>query len=184
MAEETQYEVLDENGHRTGQIMDRKTVHQKELWHGVANVWIVNSKGEILMQLRGPGMELAPNVWDVTIGTHLRVNENPMQAALRALDTELGLRMTPDDLKHLFNIQCANPMPDGTTHKVLGHVFLVHRDLDFAELRYDPQKITRFAWVPMDALVNEVGSEETKNKYFPRANNYYPQLFEAFHTWL
>jgi isopentenyldiphosphate isomerase len=177
-----QYEVLDEKGHATGNIQDGATVHKQGLWHEVVNVWVVNSKGEILMQLRGPHVELAPNVWDVSIGTHLRVNEDPVSAALRAVQTGLGLITAPGDLKHLFNIQCANPMPDGSFHKVLGHIFLIERDLDLSELTYDKEKIAKFMWISPILLMNEIGSTQTKADYFPRANNYYPKLFEAFQS--
>ncbi len=184
MAPTDSYEVLDENGHKSGQILDRKTVHAKELWHEVVNVWIINAKGEILMQQRAEDVELSPNVWDVTIGTHLRPGESPQEAALRCLKTELGLAFITEDLKHLFNIQCANPMPSGITHKVFGHVFLIHQDVDTNQLIFDPKKITEFAWFPLSKLMIGVGSQETKGNFFPRANNYYPQLFEAFQAWM
>jgi isopentenyl-diphosphate delta-isomerase len=177
-----QYEVLDEQGHKTGQVLDRAAVHKQGLWHEVVNVWIINPAGEILMQLRAPGVELSPSVWDVTVGTHIRPAESPVDAALRCIKTELGLEFPPDDLKQLFNIQCANPMPNGTTHKVFGHVYLISRVVDLKTLRFDPEKITRFAWMALPELMAGVGGTETKNQYFPRANNYYPQLFEAFQT--
>ena len=184
MANDEHYEVLDEQGHKTGQVLDRLTVHKQELWHEVVNAWIVNPKGEILMQLRSPKVELAPSVWDVTVGTHLRLNEEPVMAAVRALKDGLGLEVATEDLKHLFNIQCANPMPNGTLHKVLGHVFLLQRDVDITRLVFNKDKITTFAWVPLMTLMSEVGSTETKDKYFPRADNYYPQLFVAFQSWM
>jgi isopentenyldiphosphate isomerase len=173
------YEILDEDGRRTGATLERSEVHSKALWHGVVNVWIVNSKGEILMQLRAPGVELSPNVWDVTVGTHLRVGEAPADAALRCLHTELGLSFMPEDLKHLFNIKCANPMPNGITHNVFGHVFLINRDVTIGELTFDPQKIARLSWMPLMQVMAGVGSTDTRSNYFPRSNNYYPQLFEA-----
>jgi isopentenyldiphosphate isomerase len=178
------YEVLDEAGHKTGEILDKTIVHQQGLWHEVVNAWVVNSRGDILMQLRGPHVELSPGVWDVTAGTHLHLQEEPVDAAVRALKAEIGLTVAADQLKHLFNIQCANPMPNGTTHKVLGHVFLLHQDVDINSLAVDEKKITELAWVPLNTLMMELGGAETKNKYFPRANNYYPQLFEAFQSWM
>lgn len=184
MALADQYEVLDENGHKTGRLVDLKTIHAQELWHEVVNVWIINSRGEILMQLRAPEVELSPNVWDTTMGTHLFPGEEPIDAALRCLKTEMDLEFMPDDLKHLFNVQCANPMPNNTMHKVLGHVFMIHSDVNIADLVFDKNKITQFAWTPLMQLMAGVGSTETKKNYFPRANNYYPQLFEAFQAWM
>ena len=178
------YDVLDESGHRTGQQLDLKTIHKQHLWHEVVNVWVMNSRGELLMQLRGKDMELSPNVWDVTIGTHLRPDEEPVIAGIRALKTELGIEIASEEFKQLFNILSANPMPNGTTHNVLGHVYMVQKDVDIDSLTYDQNKIATLAWVPLSALMAEVGSTETQAKYFPRANNYYPQLFTAFQSWM
>jgi isopentenyldiphosphate isomerase len=179
-----QYEVLDENCHKTGQILDRATVHKQELWHEVVNVWVMNSKGELLMQLRSPDVELAPETWDVTVGTHLHPGEEPVAAAERALKNAFQIELAPEDLKHIFNIQSANPMPSGKSHKVFGHVFMVQRDLDPETLPFDPKDIEKLAWVPLGTLMAEIGSTETQGKYFPRANNYYSQLFTAFQAWM
>ncbi|HEX8763259.1 MAG TPA: NUDIX domain-containing protein [Candidatus Saccharimonadales bacterium] len=181
---EQQYEVLDENGHKTGELLDKSVVHKGQLWHEVVNVWVINSRQEILMQLRAPGVELSPNVWDVTTGTHLRPGEVPVLAALRTLQTELGINTAAESLRHLFNIQSANPMPNGMLHKVFGHVYLLRDDADINALTFDKEKISQLAWVPMMKLMADVGNEETKKNYFPRANDYYPQLFEAFQAWL
>jgi isopentenyldiphosphate isomerase len=179
-----QYEVLDDQGLATGQLLDQATVHAKELWHAVVNVWIVNSKGELLMQLRAPSVELSPNVWDVSAGSHLRPGETPQAAAQRCLQSELGITATPEELRHLFNIQCANPMPNNIVHKVLGHVFLVQKDLDAAAMLYNTKTITRLGWVPLMQFMTDVGNSATKQQYFPRSNNYYPQLFNALQSWL
>jgi isopentenyldiphosphate isomerase len=173
------YEVLDEQGHKTGQVLGQSEVHKKQLWHEVANVWIINSRGEVLLQLRGPKVELAPNVWDVAVGTHLRPGEDPTVAAQRCLQTELGITITADNLSHLFNIQSANPVANGALHKVLGHVFLLKRDIDPSEITIDTKKISKLAWKPLMVLMGEVGGLDTAKQYFPRSGNYYPKLFDA-----
>jgi isopentenyldiphosphate isomerase len=179
---EDQYEVLDESGVPTGEVLGHDTVHSKGLWHGVANVWVVNGQSEILLQLRAPGVELCPGVWDVAMGTHLRAGESPAAAAQRGLKTELGLAAGPEELKHMFNIKCANPMTNGTTHKVFGHVFLLQRDIEAGDFKVDTDKITQLAWKPLPLLMAEVGNSETMGQYFPRTGNYYPRLFEALAT--
>jgi len=184
MGLDDKYDVLDEGGHKTGDLLELRSIHAQELWHEVTNVWVMNTRGELLMQLRAPNMELSPNVWDVTIGTHLRPGEEPVMAGIRALKNELGIEIASEEFKQLFNILCANPMPNGRTHKVLGHVYMVQKDIDLTQLSYDPEKITKFAWVPLNTLMAEVGSTDLQNKYFPRANNYYPQLFTAFSSWM
>lgn len=174
-----QFEVLDEQGHKTGQLLDRASIHQQELWHEVVNVWIINPKGEVLLQLRGPNIELNPNMWDVAIGTHVRPQEDPTDAALRCLQTELGLTVAKDQLQHLFNIQSANPVENNKTHRTLSHVFLLRQDIALADCIYDRQKIAQLAWKPLISVMAEVGGTDPAVAYYPRTGDYYPKLFEA-----
>lgn len=176
------YEVLDENGLPTGQILDKQTVHRQQLLHAVAHVWLLNNKREVLMQLRAPGVDRSPNTWDVSIGTHIRPHESPLAASLRCLKTELNVTAGQDDIKHLFNLPCANPLPDGTFHNVLEHVYLLQRDIPIEDFAYNPEKISKLMWVPLTELMVQVGN--SKAGYLPRSSNYYPMLFEAFQAWL
>ncbi|HJQ07887.1 MAG TPA: NUDIX domain-containing protein [Candidatus Saccharimonadales bacterium] len=177
-----QYEILDDQGHETGQILDREIVHAQQLWHEVVNIWIMNSRGEVLLQLRAPGVELSPNVWDVAVGSHVRPGEDPLAAAQRCLQHELGLTIAPDNLKHLFNIQAGNPMADGRKHKVLGHVFLVRRDINLVDITLNKEKITQLAWKPLVEIMGDIGNPEAAKHYFPRDGSYYPRLFDALQS--
>ena len=178
--EQPQYfEVLDEQGHKTGEILDRETIHDRELWHEAVNVLIIDEQGNLLVQLRGPHVDIAPGVWDVAIGTHLRPKEDPVAAAQRCLQTELGLTITADQLKHLFNIQSANQVQQGKMHKVLGHVFLLKRALNLADCTFDTQRVSQLAWKPLMEVMAEVGATETAARYFPRGGNYYPLMLDA-----
>lgn len=174
-----QFEVLDDQGHATGQLLTRGAVHEQELLHPTVNVWILNSRGEVLLQLRGKEVELNPNTWDVAIGTHVRPKEDPTDAALRCLQTELGITVTKDQLKHLFNIQSANPLPNGKMHRTLGHVFLLKRDIDINDFSYDQGKVAMLAWRPLLAVMGEVGGTDTATTYYQRPGDYFPQLFDA-----
>lgn len=177
------YEVLDEEGHKTGQLLDKAVIHQQQLWHEVVHVWIVNGRGELLMQLRAPTVELAPNVWDVSVGTHVRPQEMPPEAATRALRDAFGITVTDGELKHLFNIHASNPLPEGRTHNVFGHVFLLHADVDIDRLQVNPANISQLKWLPLNQLMLEIGSD-AKVHYFPRDVSYYSKLFEAFQAWM
>lgn len=176
--EQQQFEVLDEQGHKTGKLVDREVVHDQELWHEAVNVIILNSQGEALVQLRGQAVDIAPGVWDIAIGTHIRPGEDPLVAAQRCLQGELGLTITPEQLKHLFNIQSANQV-GSKLHKVLGHVFLLKRDISLADCVADTNKVAQLSWKPLMQVMAEVGSTDTAAQYFPRGGQYYPLLLDA-----
>ena len=177
--ESPQAEVLDEEGHKTGQIMSRNAVHEQELWHETVNVWIINNKSEVLLQLRGKDVELNPDVWDVAIGTHVRPNEYPFDAAQRCLEDELGVTISKDELKHLFNMMSSNLAQNGKMHRTLGHVFFLKRDIPISDFTYDHHKIAGLVWKPLIEVMGEVGGADTSDNYYPRTGNYYPRLFDA-----
>ena len=177
--DEDHYEILDDQGHSDGQLLSKGAVHEQELWHPTVNVWILNSNSEVLLQLRGEKVELNPNTWDVAIGTHVRPQEDPTDAAVRCLQTELGVTVTKDQLKHLFNVQSANPLKNGKMHRTLGHVFLLKRDIPLSDFTYDQGKIAQLVWKPLLTVMGEVGSTDAANTYYPRPGDYFPQLFDA-----
>lgn len=184
MTTQQDYEVLDNHGISTGKLMSRELIHNQQLWHAVVHVWIINSKGEILLKLRSPDVELSPNMWDVSVGSHVKPGEDPVDAALRCLQEKLELPETRENIKHLFNILCANPLPDGMHHNVLGHVYLVQRDIDLTAIHFDTTEISQLKWVPLMQLMNDMGNDEQRKLYQPRASNYYTQLFQAFEAYM
>ena len=61
-------DVLDENGNYTGQVEERKVIHEKGLWHIHVGVWIMNKKGELLFQQRSMQKKINPGKWTRTGG--------------------------------------------------------------------------------------------------------------------
>jgi len=49
---EEYFDVLNENGEYTGQIESREKCHKEGLWHKAVTVFIINSKGQVLLQKR------------------------------------------------------------------------------------------------------------------------------------
>ncbi|HBL84388.1 MAG: hypothetical protein A2Y17_04825 [Clostridiales bacterium GWF2_38_85] len=49
------WDILDENGNKTGCLHERGKIMQKGEYHLVAQVWIMNGKGEFLISRRSLG---------------------------------------------------------------------------------------------------------------------------------
>ncbi|MCK5107656.1 MAG: NUDIX hydrolase, partial [Nanoarchaeota archaeon] len=60
-------DIVNEDNVIIGQAM-KSEAHAKGLWHRLAVIWIYNSKGQILLQLRTKDRDLYPDVWDVSVG--------------------------------------------------------------------------------------------------------------------
>lgn len=84
-------ESVDENNDLTGVVLDRKTIHDKKLFHRHVSCWIMNEKGEILLQQRAFSKEKNPGKWSRT-GGHVDAGEKPSDAIKREVFEEVGLK--------------------------------------------------------------------------------------------
>lgn len=46
------FDILDDNGNKTGKIKLRSEVHRDGDWHKAVHIWILNQSGDILLQRR------------------------------------------------------------------------------------------------------------------------------------
>ena len=69
----------------------KSEVHAKKLPHRIAHIFVFNDKGEMALQMRG-NVAFCPYHWCTAAAGHVRSGESCVQAALRELEEELGIR--------------------------------------------------------------------------------------------
>ncbi len=94
-------DVLDENGTETGKVLSRKEVHANGTWHKASGVLIINSKNEILLQLRSKQKEKNGGLWDMSASGHIPSGETPEKSLVREIKEEIGVGVLPSQLKPL-----------------------------------------------------------------------------------
>jgi len=78
--------------------VSRHIAFKKGLWRRTAQVWIVNSKGQVLCQKRSLKKDLGPGLWEATVAGHLSPGDNYFTGAAREVREETGL---PIEAHHL-----------------------------------------------------------------------------------
>jgi isopentenyl-diphosphate Delta-isomerase len=78
----------------------RANIHRNHLIHRGVHVLVVNTLGEILVQLRSPRLDTHPGYLDASAGGHVQSGESYRQAAGRELLEELGCH--DSGLRHLL----------------------------------------------------------------------------------
>ena len=54
-------DIVNENNEFTGQIEEREIAYEKGLWRRTVSCWIMNEKGEILLQKRSSNKKILTN---------------------------------------------------------------------------------------------------------------------------
>lgn len=72
-------------------------VYHKPVW-----IWIINDKGEILVQKRAATKKNNPNKWDMPSAGHVVAGETSIEGAIRETYEELGVKTNESDYKFMF----------------------------------------------------------------------------------
>lgn len=82
--------VVDKKNNVIG-LENRKTVHEKGMFHRGVYVIISNSSGEFLLQQRSAHKSICPLFWDLSLAERLKPKETYVKAAKRGLEEELRI---------------------------------------------------------------------------------------------
>ena len=83
--------VVDENDNLL-KGEDRDNIHSSKKWHRGIEIFLFNSKGEILVQRRSPDKDKQPNKYDCSVSGHVDYGKNYEETALREMEEELGIK--------------------------------------------------------------------------------------------
>lgn len=137
------WELLDENGHPTGKIITRGEPLLAGQYHLVEHIWIVDSKGRILIQRRADHLRLMAGMWAATGGSAI-AGEDSESAARRELFEELGIRTAPGDLVYGGRMRRRSSFTD---------IWLLYRDIDPATLRLQKEEVAEARWATAEELI-------------------------------
>lgn len=95
-------DIYDCFGEKTGEKVSKLKAHEEGLFHKAVHVWIINKKGEVLVQRRNSNKETFPNMLDISFAGHIQSEETNIEAIKREGKEELGLDIELEKLKYLF----------------------------------------------------------------------------------
>ena len=122
-------------------------VHRQGLWHRGVHVWILNSKGEFLIQRRGPYVQTSPNLYEHTATGHIDSGQTSVQAALKEIEEEVGIHVSSDELIFIGTIIDQFTMYEGTLqNNEFDDVYLVRRDIEEQEIKHNEHEVLSFTY--------------------------------------
>lgn len=116
---ETLVVLVDENDNQTG-LMEKLEAHRKALLHRAVSVFIMDSRGEWILQKRAQHKYHSKGLWTNTCCTHPLPGESEEESANRRLKEEMGIQCS---LKKLFTFIYKEKMGGGLTEYEYDHVF-------------------------------------------------------------
>ena len=94
------FDVCDEQDRVIGTEL-RSVVHAKKLLHRAVHIFVFNTRGELLLQMRSATKDEYPSCYTSSASGHLSAGESYEDAAPRELQEELGLAVPLERLVKL-----------------------------------------------------------------------------------
>lgn len=158
-------DVLDEEGIKTGEIIERNEAHKKGVCHRVIQVWIMNSKDELLIQKRSANKDTYPNMWYTSLGGHVESNESNEETISREFYEELALDISNqiDKLKYLFTFKEVEVSNNGKfIDNEFYDVYLLKMDLDPRKLKLQEDEVSEVKFIGYHEFKNAVINKDER----------------------
>ncbi|MCL2758314.1 MAG: NUDIX domain-containing protein [Alphaproteobacteria bacterium] len=118
-----------------------------------ASVWLMNARGEFLLQLRAPNVK-NPNKWGMSAGGWIDAGESPADTVKRETMEELGIDIPVGQFVFLgdfFNTE----NPEHQTHP---HIYFAKGDWEISDIRFQESEIAAVKYVSLAEIKKIIGT--------------------------
>lgn len=136
-------------------IDGRDNIHKKGLLHREIHVWLYNNNGEVVLQRRSKNKDTKPGLLTASVGGHPNINESYLNAALRELLEETGIKANKNDLIYLSKIR-VNYYDKLTnkTNNTIRVIYAYNYEDDLDKLVINKQEVLNFELWPLKKILN------------------------------
>lgn len=130
----------------TGTILPRAEAIATGAWCRSTNVFVINSKGEVLCHQRSLEKERMPGVWSTHLGGHVGKGETYESNAQKEAEEEAGLSVKPE---HLVSWRTTRI----DSARLWVREFVTVSDKAAHEFVPQPGEVERFEWLSVDEIL-------------------------------
>ncbi len=154
------FDILDDNGNKTGKIKLRSEVHRDGDWHKAVHIWIINDKGDILLQRRCATKDSDPNMLDISSAGHLTAGDDSLSGAIRELKEELNIDVKPDELKFIKTIKRSSKYTSTFINNEFDDLYILRTTKNIDDMKYQEEEISEIFYVPYKEFKSMVKNKQ------------------------
>lgn len=135
-------DIYDAEGNKTGEVYTRGETLKDGQYHLAANIWVINSKSQILIQKRSECKDYLPGIW-ATHGGCAHAGETSLNACIREAYEEIGIILQAENVKLLSRKISNNLIMDD---------YAVVQDFDISSAVLQSEEVSEIKWVSLDEI--------------------------------
>ncbi|MEM6721964.1 MAG: isopentenyl-diphosphate Delta-isomerase [Bacteroidota bacterium] len=143
--------LVNENDEQIG-VMEKIEAHEKALLHRAFSVFILNDKGELMLQQRALHKYHSPGLWTNTCCSHQREGESNIGAGKRRLQEEMGF---VTELTEAVSFIYKAAFDNGLTEHEYDHVMIGTYN---GEPVINPDEVASWKWMEVQAVKDDIAA--------------------------
>ncbi len=159
---EEYFDIVNEKGEPTGEVIERKLAHAKGIRHRTAHVWIFRKKEErieVLLQKRSDNKDSHPGCYDISSAGHIPAGIDFIPSALRELEEELGVTAQEEELHYCGQLVFTSdrefhgqPFHDNQ----VSNIYILWLDREAEEFTIQKEELSEVIWLEFDSCMEKV----------------------------
>lgn len=131
-------------------LMPKMEAHEKGVLHRAFSVFILNDKGELMLQKRALHKYHSPGLWTNTCCSHQRDGETNINAGKRRLYEEMGF---VSELQEITSFIYKAPFDNGLTEHELDHVMIGKHN---GPPKINREEVADWKWMPVSEIHKDI----------------------------
>ena len=136
------WDIYDKDGNFTGRKKGKYEKWDKDEYHLATEVWVINSKKQILIQQRSEKCQLLPGIWALTTGRVVS-GETTRQGCIRELKEELGIEAKEEEC-NLVKSLLKNRLG------MIWDIYFLSKDVELEDVTLQKEEVSRVKLVNTD----------------------------------
>ena len=136
------WDIYDKDGKFTGRKKGKYEKWDKDEYHLATEVWVINSKKQILIQQRSEKCQLLTGIWALTTGRVVS-GETTRQGCIRELKEELGIEAKEEEC-NLVKSLLKNRLG------MIWDIYFLRKDVELEDVTLQKEEVSRVKLVNTD----------------------------------
>lgn len=164
------FDILNEDGSKSGLIRERGVAHREGSLHATAHIWVVrpNEKSgyDVMLQKRSQNKDSNPGRYDISSAGHISAGDEVLPSAIRELSEELGIEAKPEEL-HFVGIhqkkseECFYGRPFRDYER--SHIFIYREPVEIDDLTLQKSELESVIWIDYEECRQAIMNRSLNN---------------------
>ena len=151
---EEMFDTFDINGNFLS-VKPKSYCHSQSpnCFHKTVWLWIIDTKGRVLVQLRSKNKTFMPDLWDISCAGHVVSGESVIDACIREAKEELGISLSSNDITFCTEIVSMQ-------FNELGQFYITKLDPNAHDITLQEEELQEICWLNYSDFVSLLYSDK------------------------